>query len=324
MYRASPFSALGLCSASSPIARALSSARSRTVSSPSSYVSRPNTLFCIQGKVLCSQGFFIDCLCVVATEEHVLKDILTSLAKPGGGDFGKYFSLPVLNDPRVDKLPYSIQILLESAINNCDNFQITKDDVEKILDWENTSHKQVEIPLKPAHVLQQDFTGVPATVDLAAMRDAMDDLNSDPKKIKPLVPVDLVIDHSVQVDLARFRAQQVKPWIKTSFAPGSGAVTKYLLESIVLAGAEYGSGSSRDWAAKGPMLLGVKAVIAGSPKKHKDMQLGQDVDVVTDTGKSFTCTALFDTEFLSFIFADSPNLSRSLSLGTLGSFELIC
>ncbi|KAH7663292.1 Aconitate hydratase protein [Dioscorea alata] len=129
--------------------------------------------------------------------------ILTRLAKPGGGEFGKYYSLPALDDPRIDRLPYSIRILLESAIRNCDEFQVTGKDVEKILDWENTSPKLVEIPFKPARVLLQDFTGVPAVVDLACMRDAMNKLGGDSNKINPLVPVDLVVDHSVQVDVAR-------------------------------------------------------------------------------------------------------------------------
>ncbi|XP_020254586.1 aconitate hydratase, cytoplasmic-like isoform X1 [Asparagus officinalis] len=102
-----------------------------------------------------------------------------------------------------DKLPYSIRILLESAIRNFDNFQVIKNDVDKIIDWENTSPKQVEIPFKPTRVLLQDFTGVPSVVDLACMRDAMNKLGSDSNKINPLVPVDLVIDHSVQVDVAR-------------------------------------------------------------------------------------------------------------------------
>ncbi|XP_042514227.1 aconitate hydratase, cytoplasmic [Macadamia integrifolia] len=135
--------------------------------------------------------------------ENAFKGILTSLPKPGGGEFGKYYSLTALNDPRVDKLPYSVKILLESAIRNCDNFQVTKEDVEKIIDWEKTAPKQVEIPFKPARVLLQDFTGVPAVVDLACMRDAMNKLGSDSNKINPLVPVDLVVDHSVQVDVAR-------------------------------------------------------------------------------------------------------------------------
>ncbi|KAI4983178.1 hypothetical protein ZWY2020_023670 [Hordeum vulgare] len=135
--------------------------------------------------------------------EHAYSNILTSLPKPGGGEYGKFYSLPALNDPRIDKLPYSIRILLESAIRNCDGFQVTKNDVEKIVDWENTSPKLAEIPFKPARVLLQDFTGVPAVVDLAAMRDALAKLGSDANKINPLVPVDLVIDHSVQVDVAR-------------------------------------------------------------------------------------------------------------------------
>ena len=84
-------------------------------------------------------------------------------------------------------MPYSIRILLESVIRNCDNFQVTKEDVEKIIDWEKTAPKQVEIPFKPARVLLQDFTGVPAVVDLACMRDAMNKLGSDSNKINPLV-----------------------------------------------------------------------------------------------------------------------------------------
>ncbi|PHT99448.1 Aconitate hydratase 2, mitochondrial [Capsicum chinense] len=135
--------------------------------------------------------------------ENPFKGILTALPKPGGGEFGKFYSLPALNDPRIDKLPYSIRILLESAIRNCDNFQVKKEDVEKIIDWENSAPKLVEIPFKPARVLLQDFTGVPAVVDLACMRDAMNNLGSDSDKINPLVPVDLVIDHSVQVDVTR-------------------------------------------------------------------------------------------------------------------------
>uniref|UniRef100_A0A7N0TV52 Aconitate hydratase n=1 Tax=Kalanchoe fedtschenkoi TaxID=63787 RepID=A0A7N0TV52_KALFE len=129
--------------------------------------------------------------------------ILKTLEKPEGGVFGKYYSLPALDDPRIDRLPYSIRILLESSIRNCDEFQVKSKDVEKILDWENSAPKQVEIPFKPARVLLQDFTGVPAVVDLACMRDAMNRLGGDSNKINPLVPVDLVIDHSVQVDVAR-------------------------------------------------------------------------------------------------------------------------
>uniref|UniRef100_A0A2P2KK05 Aconitate hydratase n=1 Tax=Rhizophora mucronata TaxID=61149 RepID=A0A2P2KK05_RHIMU len=135
--------------------------------------------------------------------ENPFKTILKTLENAEGGEFGKYYSLPALNDPRIDKLPYAIKILLESAIRNCDEFQVKSNDVENIINWENTSPKQVEIPFKPARVLLQDFTGVPAVVDLACMRDAMNAVGSDSNKINPLVPVDLVIDHSVQVDVAR-------------------------------------------------------------------------------------------------------------------------
>lgn len=135
--------------------------------------------------------------------ENPFKFTLTDLPKPDGGNFGKYYSLTALKDPRIETLPYSIKILLESAVRNCDSFQVMKEDVEKIIDWENTAPKQVEIPFKPARVILQDFTGVPAVVDLAAMRDAIKRLGGDANKINPLVPVDLVIDHSVQVDVAR-------------------------------------------------------------------------------------------------------------------------
>lgn len=114
-----------------------------------------------------------------------------------------YYSLPDLGDERVAKLPYSIRVLLEAAIRNCDEFNVLKSDVENILDWKITSTKDVEIPFKPARVILQDFTGVPAVVDLAAMRDAMKRLGGDENKINPLCPADLVIDHSIQVDVAR-------------------------------------------------------------------------------------------------------------------------
>jgi len=93
-------------------------------------------------------------------------------------------------------------VLLESAVRNCDDFSVKEDDVEKILNWVESSNQDVEIPFRPARVILQDFTGVPAVVDLAAMRAAMKRLGGDPSKINPLVPVDLVIDHSVQVDVS--------------------------------------------------------------------------------------------------------------------------
>ena len=99
---------------------------------------------------------------------------------------------------RVARLPFSIRVLLESVLRNCDGYAATEEDVRKLAGW--GPRPAVEVPFKPARVLLQDFTGVPALVDLAAMRSAMRRLGGDPRRINPLVPVDLVIDHSVQVD----------------------------------------------------------------------------------------------------------------------------
>ncbi len=100
----------------------------------------------------------------------------------------------------VSRLPFSIRLLLEAVLRNCDGFQVTEDDVRNLAAWNAAAPDKLEIPFKPARVVLQDFTGVPTVVDLAAMRSAMQRLGGDPKKINPLIPVDLVIDHSVQVD----------------------------------------------------------------------------------------------------------------------------
>ncbi|HEV2295680.1 MAG TPA: aconitate hydratase [Tepidisphaeraceae bacterium] len=100
----------------------------------------------------------------------------------------------------VEKLPYSIKVLLESCLRNVDNFEVHEEDVRRLALWNAEKVKAVELPFKPARVILQDFTGVPAAVDLAAMRAAMSRAGGDPQRINPLVPVDLVIDHSVQVD----------------------------------------------------------------------------------------------------------------------------
>ena len=100
----------------------------------------------------------------------------------------------------VARLPYSIKVLLENVLRLEDGESVTAADVEAIATWEAGAEPSVEIPYQPARVLMQDFTGVPAVVDLAAMRDAMDEIGGDPAAINPLVDVDLVIDHSVQVD----------------------------------------------------------------------------------------------------------------------------
>ncbi|MCH7594991.1 MAG: aconitate hydratase AcnA [Planctomycetes bacterium] len=111
---------------------------------------------------------------------------LSALADAGLGD--------------VTHLPYSIRVLLESVLRNVDGFTVTAEDVQALASWNAKAVAKREIPFIPARVLLQDFTGVPAVVDLASMRDAMAKLGGDPKKINPLIPVDLVIDHSVQVD----------------------------------------------------------------------------------------------------------------------------
>ena len=114
-----------------------------------------------------------------------------------------YYSLPALEAQgigTVSNLPVSIRILLESLLRNYDNQQITEQDIVDLANWDPKQPKSVEIPFKPARVLAQDFTGVPLLVDLAAMRSAVEELGGDPQIIEPLVPVDLVIDHSVQVD----------------------------------------------------------------------------------------------------------------------------
>ena len=104
--------------------------------------------------------------------------------------------------PHLDRLPFSIKILLEAVLRNCDGYLVSEDDVKRLAQWSPSpaAGEGGELPFLPARVVMQDFTGVPCIVDLAAMRDAMKRLGGDPKKINPLVPVDLVIDHSVQVD----------------------------------------------------------------------------------------------------------------------------
>src|SRR5215208_757670 len=101
----------------------------------------------------------------------------------------------------VARLPFSLKVLLENLLRNEDRVSVRKEDVEAIASWDHTAEPSKEIAFTPARVVMQDFTGVPAVVDLAAMRDAMSDMGGDPNKINPLVPAELVIDHSVQVDV---------------------------------------------------------------------------------------------------------------------------
>jgi len=109
-------------------------------------------------------------------------------------DIGKY--MKDLGASLAD-MPYSVRVLLESLIRNCDGKRVREEDVRAVAKWRADSGEALEIPFLPARVLLQDFTGVPALVDLAAMRDAVAELGGDPARVNPLIPVDLVIDHSL-------------------------------------------------------------------------------------------------------------------------------
>ena len=123
----------------------------------------------------------------------------------GQGKEGFYYSLPALEEAgigKISRLPVSIRIVLESVLRNCDGKKVNEKDVVALANWNATEPANEEIPFVVARIVLQDFTGVPLLVDLAAMRAAVAKLNRDPKTIEPLVPVDLVVDHSVQVDFA--------------------------------------------------------------------------------------------------------------------------
>jgi aconitate hydratase len=123
----------------------------------------------------------------------------------GQGKEGFYYSLPVLEEAGVgtiSRLPVSIRIVLESVLRNCDGKKVSEIDIQRLANWNAKDPIKEEIPFVVARIVLQDFTGVPLLVDLAAMRAAVAKVNRDPKVIEPLVPVDLVVDHSVQVDFA--------------------------------------------------------------------------------------------------------------------------
>lgn len=127
-----------------------------------------------------------------------------TIISSSGGDFN-IFCLNKLEKQSFDgvqQMPFSLKVLLESLLRSEDGYIVTREHIETLARWSPRDEERAEIPFKPARVLMQDLTGVPAVVDLAAMRSALKKLGGDPKKINPLVPVDLVIDHSVQVDFA--------------------------------------------------------------------------------------------------------------------------
>ena len=122
------------------------------------------------------------------------------------GKTGRLHSLSALKEsgiaPNLDRLPTSIRIVLESLVRNCDGKKVTEQDVKNLAGYTAAAPGDYEIPFVVARIVLQDFTGVPLLVDLAAMRSKVHALGRDPKIIEPLVPVDLVVDHSVQVDFA--------------------------------------------------------------------------------------------------------------------------
>ena len=123
----------------------------------------------------------------------------------GGGGQGQLHSLPALEEAgigSISRLPVSIRIVLESVLRNCDGIKVTEESVRQLANWQPKAERTSEIPFVVARIVLQDFTGVPLLVDLAAMRSAVNRLGKNSKIIEPLVPVDLVVDHSVQVDFA--------------------------------------------------------------------------------------------------------------------------
>ncbi|MEZ5891218.1 MAG: aconitate hydratase AcnA [Xanthobacteraceae bacterium] len=188
-----------------------------------------------------------------------------------------YYSLPVAEKnglKGISRLPFSMKVLLENLLRHEDGQTVTKEDIQAVAQWLKTKTSEREIPFRPARVLMQDFTGVPAVVDLAAMRDAMKNLGGDPKKINPLVPVDLVIDHSVLVNFfgtsdafkknvtEEYRQNQERyrflKWAQLSFQnfrvvpPGTGICHQVNLEYL----------SQTVWTAKGEARLDGKTVTA--------------------------------------------------------------
>jgi aconitate hydratase len=139
----------------------------------------------------------------MSTQPQLLDTLQTFEA--AGGQTGKFYSLPALEKAGVgaiSRLPVSIRLVLESVLRNCDGRKVTEHNVRALANWQPNAARTEEIPFIVARIVLQDFTGVPLLVDLAAMRSAVARLGKNPKIIEPLVPVDLVVDHSVQVDFA--------------------------------------------------------------------------------------------------------------------------
>ncbi|XP_062998800.1 iron-responsive element-binding protein 2 [Elgaria multicarinata webbii] len=146
-----------------------------------------------------------------AGTDHLFKHLIETLNDRTGK---KFYNVAKLGSTKYDTLPYSIRVLLESAVRNCDGFLVKEEDAMNILDWK-AKQNNVEVPFCPARVLLQDFTGIPAMVDFAAMREAVKKLGGDPTKVHPACPTDLTVDHSLQMDF-------IKCAIQNTPNPGGG------------------------------------------------------------------------------------------------------
>jgi aconitate hydratase len=210
-----------------------------------------------------------------------------------------YYSLPVAEKnglKGISRLPFSLKVLLENLLRNEDGRTVTKQDIQGVAQWLKTKTSDREIAFRPARVLMQDFTGVPAVVDLAAMRDAMEHLGGDAKKINPLVPVDLVIDHSVAVNFfghkdsfkknveEEYKQNQERyrflKWAQRSFEdfrvvpPGTGICHQVNLEYL----------SQVVWSAKVKISLPDKSV--ASELAYPDTLVGTDSHTTMVNGLS--------------------------------------
>src|ERR1700745_805628 len=128
-----------------------------------------------------------------------IKNSFGARARFSSGDRSyEIFRLDAVEGSR--RLPYSLKILLENLLRNEDGVTVRAEDIEALAGWDSQAEPSQEIAFAPARILMQDFTGVPAVVDLAAMRDAMRDIGGDPSRVNPLIPAELVIDHSIIAD----------------------------------------------------------------------------------------------------------------------------
>src|SRR5438105_7371928 len=210
-----------------------------------------------------------------------------------------YYSLPAAEKRGlrgISRLPFCMKVLLENLLRNEDGRSVTKDDIKAVAAWLKKRSSEREIAFRPARVLLQDFTGVPAVVDLAAMRDAMRHLGGDPNKINPLVPVDLVIDHSVIVNFfgspsaftknveEEYKQNQERyrflKWAQRSFEnfrvvpPGTGICHQVNLEYL----------SQTVWTAKDKIKLDGKEVTAEIA--YPDTLVGTDSHTTMVNGPS--------------------------------------